>query len=101
MVLERMLLRDFRFAGLALKYRCGMACRRNGKFTGFPVLGVQWQQMESTALRRAYGLTGGRKGVLVRFIGPTFQSAAVLRPGDIIMRFDGVPVASDGTVPFR
>eukprot|EP00884_Botryococcus_braunii_P000841 jgi/Botrbrau1/10758/Bobra.180_2s0023.1 len=74
---------------------------RNGKFTGFPVLGVNFQLMESNALKRAYGLTGDRKGVLVRFVAPTFPAAGVLRPGDIIMRFDGVPVASDGTVPFR
>jgi S1-C subfamily serine protease len=62
---------------------------------------VNFQLMESTALRRAYGLTGDRKGVLVRFVAPTFPAAGVLRPGDIIMKFDGVPVASDGTVPFR
>lgn len=75
--------------------------RRNGQFTGFPVLGVKWQRMESTGLRSAYGLDPPRKGVLVRSIWPTSPVSRELRPDDIIMRFDGVDIACDGTVPFR
>lgn len=29
---------------------------------GFPALGIQWQRMESDALRRAYGMSKGQKG---------------------------------------
>ena len=43
----------------------------------------------------------GQKGVLVRMVLPLCDAAAHLRPDDIIMRFDGVQVANDGTVPFR
>ncbi len=35
---------------------------RTGTFSGFPALGVQWQRMESDALRRAYGMAPGQKG---------------------------------------
>ena len=76
-------------------------CRRNGRFTGFPVLGVKWQRMESAGLRSAYGLDPPRKGVLVRSIWPTSPVSKEVRPDDIIMRFDGVDIACDGTVPFR
>ena len=76
-------------------------CRRNGSFTGFPVMGMRWQRMESHALRSAYGMEKQQKGILVRHIQPTYETAKHLRPDDIIMRFDGVQVASDGTVPFR
>lgn len=76
-------------------------CRRNGRFTGFPVLGVKWQRMESAGLRMAYGLVPPRKGVLVRSIWPTSPVSKEVRPDDIIMRFDGVDIACDGTVPFR
>ena len=76
-------------------------CRRNGRFTGFPVLGVKWQRMESAGLRAAYGLSPPRKGVLVRSIWPTSPVSREVRPDDIIMRFDGVDIACDGTVPFR
>lgn len=57
--------------------------------------------MESAGLRASYGLMPPLKGVLVRSIWPTSPLAAVAGPDDIIMRFDGIQVACDGTVPFR
>ncbi|KAK9820002.1 hypothetical protein WJX72_005011 [[Myrmecia] bisecta] len=75
--------------------------RRTGSFTGFPSLGIKWQRMESLALRSWYSMGPGRKGVLVRHIAPTSNAAKLLKPDDVIMRFDGVQVACDGTVPFR
>ena len=65
------------------------------------MLGVKWQRMESAGLRSAYGLDPPRKGVLVRSIWPTSPVSKEVRPDDIIMRFDGVDIACDGTVPFR
>lgn len=76
-------------------------CRRNGQFTGFPVMGMKWQRMESHALRSAYKMKKEQKGILVRHVQPTYETAKHLKPDDIIMRFDGIQVASDGTVPFR
>lgn len=29
---------------------------RNGKFTSFPILGIDWQKMESPFLRKAFGM---------------------------------------------
>ena len=78
-----------------------VCCRRNGKFTGFPVMGMKWQRMESHALRAAYKMRKDQKGILVRHVQPTYETAKHLKPDDIIMQFDGVQVASDGTVPFR
>lgn len=75
--------------------------RRNGQFTGFPVMGMKWQRMESHALRSAYKMKKEQKGILVRHVQPTYETAKHLKPDDIIMRFDGIQVASDGTVPFR
>ncbi|KAL0022757.1 hypothetical protein WJX77_012242 [Trebouxia sp. C0004] len=75
--------------------------RQNGKFTGFPVMGMKWQRMESHALRSAYKMKKEQKGILVRHVQPTYETAKHLKPDDIIMRFDGIQVASDGTVPFR
>jgi hypothetical protein len=34
----------------------------HGTFTGFPQLGVVWQKMESSALRRAYAMAPHQKG---------------------------------------
>jgi hypothetical protein len=40
-------------------------------------------------------------GVLIRSINPTSAAAQVLKPDDVLMKFDGVEIACDGTVPFR
>ena len=40
-------------------------------------------------------------GVLVSNIAPLTDTAAVLRKGDVIVSFDGTPIANDGSVPFR
>ncbi|WIA13005.1 hypothetical protein OEZ85_006615 [Tetradesmus obliquus] len=73
----------------------------NGHFTGFPSLGIQWQRMESAALRQAYKMAPGQKGVLIRRVNPTSAAAQHLRADDVLMSFDGQDIACDGTVPFR
>ncbi|GJP39933.1 hypothetical protein CLOM_g24251 [Closterium sp. NIES-68] len=75
--------------------------RRNGQYTGFPAIGILWQRLENPALRAALKMSPGQKGVLVRKVDPTSRAHGVLQQGDVIMSFDNVPVASDGTVPFR
>lgn len=72
-----------------------------GRFNGFPALGVQWQRMESEALRLAYGVSTSQKGVLIRKLNPTSHAAKVLMPNDVITKFDGVEISNDGTVAFR
>ncbi|KAK3225317.1 hypothetical protein Dsin_005179 [Dipteronia sinensis] len=74
---------------------------KNGAYTGFPILGVEWQKMENPDLRMAMGMKSDQKGVRIRRIDPTAPEYKVLKPSDIILSFDGVDIANDGTVPFR
>lgn len=74
---------------------------KNGGYTGFPILGVEWQKMENPDLRLSVGMKFNQKGVRIRRIDPTAPEFKVLRPSDIILSFDGVDIANDGTVPFR
>ncbi|XP_010528270.1 PREDICTED: protease Do-like 9 [Tarenaya hassleriana] len=74
---------------------------RNGRYTGFPVLGVEWQKMENPDLRKSMGMEAHQKGVRIRRIEPTAPESQVLKPSDVILSFDGVNIANDGTVPFR
>eukprot|EP00899_Mesostigma_viride_P028424 jgi/Mesvir1/8767/Mv02684-RA.2 len=74
---------------------------KNGVYTGFPCLGVEWQKMENPHLRSSLGMPPDRKGVLLRRIQPTAPAAEKLSCSDILLSFDGVPIANDGTVPFR
>uniref|UniRef100_A0A7N0TP90 Protease Do-like 9 n=1 Tax=Kalanchoe fedtschenkoi TaxID=63787 RepID=A0A7N0TP90_KALFE len=74
---------------------------KNGTYTGFPILGVEWQKMENPDLRASMGMGANMKGVRIRRIEPTAPESHVLKPSDIILSFDGVNIANDGTVPFR
>ncbi|KAI9177368.1 hypothetical protein LWI28_014306 [Acer negundo] len=74
---------------------------KNGVYTGFPILGVEWQKMENPDLRMSVGMKADQKGVRIRRIEPTAPESHVLKPSDIILSFDGVNIANDGTVPFR
>ncbi|XP_021733670.1 protease Do-like 9 [Chenopodium quinoa] len=74
---------------------------KNGAYTGFPILGVEWQKMENPDLRLAMGMKSDQKGVRVRRVDPTAPESKVLKPSDVILSFDGVDIANDGTVPFR
>ena len=39
--------------------------------------------------------------MLVTWVSPVASAGGVLLPGDVITQFDGAPIASDGTTPFR
>lgn len=43
----------------------------------------------------------GQKGVLIREVEPTAEAAAQIRKGDVLLSFDGIDIANDGTVQFR
>ncbi|XVE57104.1 hypothetical protein DITRI_Ditri04bG0064700 [Diplodiscus trichospermus] len=74
---------------------------KNEAYTGFPILGVEWQKMENPDLRTAMGMKPDQKGVRIRRVDPTDPESGVLKSSDIILSFDGVNIANDGTVPFR
>jgi S1-C subfamily serine protease len=42
-----------------------------------------------------------RAGVLIRRVNQTSTAAQQLKPGDVLLSFDGQAIANDGTVPFR
>ena len=65
--------------------------------SGFPILGVEWQKMENPDLRTAMGMKPHQKGVRIRRIDPTAPESNVLQPSDIILSFDGIDIANDGT----
>ncbi|KAK4441734.1 Protease Do-like 2, chloroplastic [Sesamum alatum] len=73
---------------------------RNGKYTGFPCLGVLLQKLENPALRACLNVPTN-EGVLVRKVEPTSQASSALKEGDVIVSFDNVRVGCEGTVPFR
>ncbi|EPS74298.1 hypothetical protein M569_00454, partial [Genlisea aurea] len=73
---------------------------RNGRYTGFPCLGVLLQKLENPALRACLNVPSN-EGVLVRKVEPTSHASEVLNEGDVIVSFGDVRVGCEGTVPFR
>jgi len=99
----------------------------HNKYTGFCVLGINWQKLESPQLKSYFKLTtqNVRKqlnsmkcqkidenplarrpvptGILVNQVHPLSPAsqASLLKTDDIILAIDGVAIADDGTIAFR
>ena len=68
---------------------------------GVPTLGILAHNTESKSMRRYYGIPDTEGGVVVTHVAPFSSADGLLQEGDVILELDGVPVGSDGTVPFR
>lgn len=69
----------------------------DGRYHGFPRLGVRVQELHSEAQRLAVGLVRSRSGVLVIRVDYGSPASRVLQPGDVLISIDARPIANDGT----
>lgn len=69
----------------------------SGKYSGFCNLGVSCQATENIQLRECLGMRPEMTGVLVSRINPLSDAYNILKKDDILLKFDGVPIANDGT----
>lgn len=51
------------------------------------------QTLENSFLRASLGMGEGASGVLVNRVQPTSPTAKALKRGDVLLAFDGVPIA--------
>ena len=70
----------------------------DARYDGFPRLGIDVQDMESDAQRRAARMQSSATGALVTRVDYGGPSYGVLRPRDVLLSIDGRPVANDLTV---
>lgn len=73
----------------------------DGRYDGFPSIGLVLQDMESPDLRLKYGVSEDQTGVFVRHIFPGSPADGRVFKHDVIMAVDGHAIADDGTVEFR
>lgn len=66
-------------------------------YVGFCSLGLSCQPTENAQIRDHFGMPPDMTGVLVNKINPLSDAQGVLKKDDIILAFDGVPIANDGT----
>jgi hypothetical protein len=70
----------------------------DGRFDGFPELGVYVQTLENPALRAHLGLTPDSGGVLVTAVSRSGSASGVLEPGDVLLAVNGTPIRENNTV---
>ncbi len=70
----------------------------DGRFDGFPTLGIDWQSIENPALRSALGLEQAETGGLVSRVNGGSSADGVLEAGDVLLSIDGHEIAEDLTI---
>ncbi|MDM5272247.1 trypsin-like peptidase domain-containing protein [Sulfurovum sp. zt1-1] len=74
---------------------------QDGRYDGFPELGIMTQNLENPALKAYYGLNEQTTGKLVADIVYNSPVKGLVKEGDIITHIDGHKIENDGTVEFR
>lgn len=74
---------------------------KNGRVTGFPRMGLEFQELENVSAKAALGFPTEKSGVMISHIFKMSPAAKVLERDDIICSIDGHEIGDDGTVPLR
>ncbi|MCG2812341.1 MAG: serine protease [Candidatus Aminicenantes bacterium] len=73
---------------------------KDGRYDGFPQIGINFQKMESLAMRAFLKLKPRQTGMYIRSVDFNSMARGVIREGDVLLAIDNVPVANDGTIVF-
>ncbi|KAL3696064.1 hypothetical protein R1sor_010140 [Riccia sorocarpa] len=71
------------------------------RYVGFCSLGLTCQATENAQLREHLNMAPGLTGVLVSKIQKLTDTYQWIKKDDVLLAFDGSPIANDGTVHFR
>jgi S1-C subfamily serine protease len=76
--------------------------RHNGQYTGFVRLGLVMQSLDQIpAACEYFKLKPNMSGLLVANVDVVADAATKIKKDDVLLSVEGVPLANDGTVPFR
>ncbi len=67
-----------------------------GGYAGFPIFGAYWQTNRDPSVTTYLGLEGDPRGVLMRQVPWGSSACGVIRPRDIVLAIDGVPINAEG-----
>lgn len=73
----------------------------DGKRDGFPDLGFRTQELESPAMKTAYGLKPSETGALVAKVFENSPASNLIQTNDVILKIDGFLIADDRSIQFR
>lgn len=74
---------------------------KDGKYDGYPSLGIDTERTQSPAIRELYGLDADHSGVLVSFVYPNSPAKGLLKKNDVITAIDGHDITNEGKTIFR
>ncbi len=74
---------------------------KDGRYDGFPHLGVTTEMMQSSALRSVHKMDDKTTGVLVIDMSERSPAFGRLKKGDVLLSIDGSKIENDGTIEFR
>jgi len=74
---------------------------KDGRYDGYVDLALTYRSLFNPASRRALGLDGTDTGVQVCSVYSGGASDGIVKPGDVILKIDGLEVSSDGTIPLE
>ncbi len=70
----------------------------DGTYDGYPELGVMHVDTRNPALRADLKLAESQTGVAVAYVDPFGAAAGLIKPRDVLLSVDGLPIANDGSV---
>ncbi|MDQ3621028.1 MAG: trypsin-like peptidase domain-containing protein [Verrucomicrobiota bacterium] len=71
---------------------------KDGKYDRYMDLSIGIFPLQNKAARQALGLADDDRGVMVTTVAKAGVCHGLLKPGDVIVSMDGLPVASDGFI---
>jgi S1-C subfamily serine protease len=71
---------------------------KDGRYDRYVDLSIHQFPLLNNAYRRAVGLAPGDYGVIVSSVLKTSPGAGILKPGDVLLTIDGLPIFSNGYV---
>lgn len=74
---------------------------KDGKYAGFPSLGIYTQNLENDAFRKKLGMKKGQTGVIVQEVEYGSSAFGLLKKNDVILSIDDIKIENDGTIPYK
>lgn len=71
----------------------------DGRYDRYVDLALRYEPLFNPAARAALGLKDDASGVLVGSVFAGGSADGHVKPGDVLLEIDGLPIASDGTIP--
>jgi S1-C subfamily serine protease len=70
----------------------------DGKYNGYPELGIDFVEGHNTGLRKAYKMDMEDAGIVVNYVDPFGAAKGRLQPGDVLLTIDGYNIEDDGSI---